>query len=256
MKPKSIGIVGGTGRMGQWLKRFLEESGYQVMVSGRKTEVSSKELASLCDVVIVSVPIKDTAKVIKEIGPYVRPDTLLMDITSIKKEPVEAMLAYSRSEVIGTHPLFGPSAPSIKGQIVVVCPARTKIWLPWLKELLLSHKAKITVSTPKKHDEIMTIVQGLSYFFVLATGVAIRESPFNLNEFLDYSTPFFRIILRKMHSMKQSPEMFASIQFHNYHSIPKFLEIVNELKEVIEDQDYQKFYQIFQRLNEIPFPEE
>lgn len=256
MKPKSIGIVGGTGRMGQWLKRFLEKAHYQVMVSGRKTELSSKELASLCDVVIVSVPIKDTTKVIKEIGPYVRPESLLMDITSIKREPVEAMLTYSRSEVIGTHPLFGPSAPSIKGQIVVICPARTKIWLPWFKDLLLRHKAKITISTPEKHDEMMAIVQGLSYFFVLATGLAINELPFDINQFLDYGTPFFRIILKKMHSMKQNPEMYASIQFHNSHRIPDFLRIINELKEVIKDQDYQKFYQIFQKLDEIPLPEE
>ncbi len=257
MRPESIGIIGGTGRMGQWLKKFLEGAGYQVIVAGRKTEISPKELASLCDVVIVSVPIKDTVNIIKEIGPYVRPEAVLMDVTSIKKGPVEAMLSYSSSEVIGTHPLFGPSAPSIKRQIVVICPARTKVWLPWLKELLLTHKVKITISTPEKHDEMMAIVQGISHFFLLTMGLIVKESTFNLREFSDYSTPFFHIILRKMqHFLHQNPEMCASIQFNSYHKISRFLESVDELKKIIKDQDYQKFYQIFQKLNEIPFPEE
>ncbi len=256
MRPKRIGIIGGTGRMGQWLKRFFEGASYQVLISGRKTELSSKELASLCDVVVISVPIKDTVNVIKEVGPYVRPDALMMDITSIKKGPVEAMLAYSRSEVIGTHPLFGPKTPSIKGQTVVICPARTKIWLPWLKELLLSHKARVTISTPEKHDEMMSIVQGLSYFFIIAIGLAVKESPFNLSEFLDHGTPFFRMILRKIHFIQQNPEMFATIQFNSYDKISRSLEILDGLKKIVEDHNYQKFYQVLQRLDEIPFSEE
>ena len=41
-------------------------------------------------------------------------NALIMDLTSLKKEPVEAMLKYSEAEVIGIHPLFGPRERSLR----------------------------------------------------------------------------------------------------------------------------------------------
>jgi len=95
MEKLKIGIIGGTGQMGQWFKRFFEKEGHKVVIAGRKTKITPKECAAQCDVVIMSVPIDVTIKTIKEIAPLVREDALLMDLTSIKKEPVEAMLKYS-----------------------------------------------------------------------------------------------------------------------------------------------------------------
>ncbi len=131
-KQLTIGIIGGTGQMGQWFKRFFERNKCKVIISGRKTEIKPSECASKCDVVIVSVPIDITINVIEEIAPFVKEDALLMDFTSIKKEPVDAMLKFSRSAVIGVHPVFGPSLNTLKNQTIVICPARPKKWLDWV----------------------------------------------------------------------------------------------------------------------------
>jgi prephenate dehydrogenase len=42
--------------------------------------------------VVIAVPIEHTERVIREVGAHVRDDALLMDITSIKSAPVDAML--------------------------------------------------------------------------------------------------------------------------------------------------------------------
>src|SRR3989338_773353 len=111
-----VGIIGGTGKLGQWFKKFFEKNNCEVLIASRKTKLKPKECAKLCDVVIICVPIDITVKIIKQIAPYVREDALLADFTSLKKKPVNAMLKYSKAAVIGMHPVFGSSAKTIKNQ--------------------------------------------------------------------------------------------------------------------------------------------
>ena len=119
-----VGIVGGTGKMGAWFAGLLRRHGSKVHSFGRKTDPPVPRMIQKCRVVVISVPIAQTMDVIREIGPMVPKDALLMDLTSIKKESMDAMLACSRSEVVGAHPLFGADESSMKGLTVVVCPGR------------------------------------------------------------------------------------------------------------------------------------
>ena len=163
MKDITIGIIGGTGGMGRWFADLLKNDGYTVHVSGRKTELGSDELAKICNVVVVSVPISATAEMIKRVGPLVPEGSLLMDLTSLKKEPVDLMLANSRAEVIGCHPLFGPGIDNAAGENVILCPARGRKWLGWLRNVLEKNGLVITEETPEEHDKIMAIVQVLNH---------------------------------------------------------------------------------------------
>ena len=133
-KKPVIGIIGGKGRMGNWFKNFFEKHGSEVIVSDVDTRISNRELAEKADIVIVSVPVKDTVKVINEIIHHVKKDALLTDLTSIKAEPVKAM-EKARSGVLGMHPLFGPLAPNLKNQSIVFCPIKKNKWINFLKNL-------------------------------------------------------------------------------------------------------------------------
>ena len=91
-----VGIIGGTGHMGQWFKHFFESNGCKVIVASRRTELKPVECAKQADVVIICVPIDSTLDVIKQVGPYVKENSLLMDFTSLKVEQVNAMLKHSK----------------------------------------------------------------------------------------------------------------------------------------------------------------
>ena len=86
-----------------------------------------------------------------------------MDLTSLKKEPVKLMLENSRAEVIGCHPLFGPQLKDISGQNVILCPARGKKWMGWLKGVFKKNKMDVLEATPEKHDKMMAIIQALNH---------------------------------------------------------------------------------------------
>jgi len=133
------------------------------------------EMARRCDIVIVGVPISATCDVIRLVGPLVRRESLLMDLTSLKAEPVKAMLESSTSDVIGLHPLFGPDVPSLDGQNIVLCPARGTKWLPRVKELFLSRGARLVEASPERHDELMAFVQD-SRHLTPSLGLALRTA--------------------------------------------------------------------------------
>jgi len=250
-RPETIGIVGGTGRMGQWFKAFFEEKGYNVLISSRRTSLTAQDLARQADVVIVSVPISVTIDTIKEIGPYVRKDALFMDFTSLKQKPVEAMLKYSQAEVIGAHPLFGPRVDGLKGQVIVLCPARGDGWLPWVKEVFA--EAQLEIATPEQHDAIMAIIQALTHFLCISFGATMADLPFSAETLLRYSTPNFRALWERITNLTmQNPEIYASIQFDNsfYQQkvLPVFLKNLGDLKQIISTQDAEAFVEMFRKI--------
>jgi prephenate dehydrogenase len=212
MKEISVGIIGGTGGMGRWFAGLLQKEGYTVHISSRKTAMSIDDIAKLCQVVVVSVPISATADVIKQVGPLLAEDTLLMDLTSLKKEPVDLMLACSKAEVIGCHPLFGPALVDATGQNVVLCPARGNHWLAWLKNIWEKNGLVVLERTPEEHDAMMAIVQALNHLNTISLGMAIAETGILLTEINKFSTPIFQTkigIVRKIFT--ESPELYADI---------------------------------------------
>jgi prephenate dehydrogenase len=86
-KPQ-IGIIGGTGGIGRWFADFFQKEGYPVQISGRSTGLDFPALAKRCPVVVVSVPIKMTCRVIEQVGPFMPQESLLMDLTSLKEKPI------------------------------------------------------------------------------------------------------------------------------------------------------------------------
>ena len=51
-------------------------------------------------------------------------DCILVDLASVKAEPLQAMLAAHKGPVLGLHPMFGPDSGSLAKQVVVYCDGR------------------------------------------------------------------------------------------------------------------------------------
>ncbi|WP_409950393.1 prephenate dehydrogenase/arogenate dehydrogenase family protein, partial [Gemmatimonas sp.] len=122
--PRTVAIIGGHGKIGRLLARLFGDLGHRLLLVDTDTTLRGAEAAAAADVTVISVPIDRTEAVIREVGPHVREDALLMDVTSLKEAPVRAMLEATRGSVVGTHPMFGPSVHTLQGQRVVLCRAR------------------------------------------------------------------------------------------------------------------------------------
>lgn len=211
-KNPEIGIIGGTGGIGKWFADFFQKQGYAVHVAGRNTGLQWEILARQCTVVLISVPISATCETIRQVGKHLGKEKALMDLTSLKAEPVKTMMESSRAEVVGLHPLFGPDAPSLEGQNIVVCPARGEKWLSWIREILGKNGARLQEVTPEKHDKMMAYVQGLPHLTTILMGALIREGGTDLDELEKYSTPVFRARMAMVDKVfRINPRLYAEI---------------------------------------------
>lgn len=212
MKSITAGIIGGTNGMGRWLAQLLAAQGCRVYVTGRKTTMTSADVAGMCDVVVVSVPIAATAGVIGEVGPLLNKKQLLMDLTSLKKEPVALMLAETSAEVVGCHPLFGPQTAEAHGHNIVLCRGRGSGWYDWIKKIFEKAGYTLLERTPDQHDRMMSVVQALNHLNTIALGMAVAETGIPAAEVNLFSTPIFKTkmdIVKKVFT--ESPELYADI---------------------------------------------
>lgn len=247
-----IGIIGGTGGMGKWFASFFQLEGYPVQISGRKTGPDPRQMAAACPVVIVSVPIAATDAVIREVGPSMPHESLLMDLTSLKEAPVRAMLEATASEVIGLHPLFGPRVTSLDGQNIAVCPGRGKRWLPWLKEIMEKNGAHLVETTPEGHDKMMALVQGLNHFNTVVLGLTLTESGVSPEELRRFSTPALRERLDHLSRVIAHPDLYAHLIADNPHT-DKFLSLygknLDELRVLLHSGDMAAVTKMIKNMN-------
>jgi chorismate mutase/prephenate dehydrogenase len=203
----------------------------------------------MADVVIISVPIRETREVIEQLGPLVRKDALLMDVTSIKTDPMEAMLASTEASVVGTHPMFGPGVNTYQGQRVVICPGRGDAWLDWTRQMFTARGLVISEATPSRHDSMMAIVQVLHHFKTQVLGIALSRTGTPLEETLRFTSPAYLLetYVTGRH-FAQSPDLYGPIEMLNPDSkrvIEGFGRAAADLAKILAAGDQEAFDQVF-----------
>jgi len=252
--------------MGRWFANFFKECGVDVTIvdkSARTGEIATEigvrhmEVDILrdsvgdvvdTDVLLISVPIDITGDVIERVGPEMRKGSLMMDITSVKKVPVEMMSRVTGEgvEILGTHPLFGPSAKSICGQTIIFVPVAERVGALYRRVYKLFERsgAKIEILSAEEHDRLMSVLQGLTHFVLIAFGIALKELDFDVERARAVMSPMYEILMdfvgRILH---QDPRLYALIQLNfEMGEIHKtFLAVANRLYELIAASDIEGF---------------
>ena len=225
-----VGLVGSEGHYGRWLRRFFESRMNLTVLGsdqGQPGTCPPDQLLDRCQVLIFCTPIRHTRGIIEE---YVslaggrERNALWLDITSVKHEPVAAMLR-SQGEVVGLHPMTAaPKAPTLQGRVMVVCEARLSHWRDWFETFLSALRAQCVYTTPEKHDQIMALVQALVHAGHLAQAGVLKdlaESLGGLSALLPFRSAAFELdtsVISRMLAM--SPAIYEDIQFGNPHVLP------------------------------------
>ncbi|RZN14361.1 MAG: prephenate dehydrogenase [Methanosarcinales archaeon] len=254
-------IIGGTGDTGQWFVKFFQSRGFDVHVWGKnhRFDIAKKlnvpfaealdETIHTSDVVMISVPINRTEDMIAQTAPKMKSGSLLMDVTSIKMEAVAAMEKYTPKDVefLGTHPMFGPGISDIRGQTVILTPTvRCKNWLPLVKKIYADSGAHIEIITPREHDEIMRVVQGLTHFAYISIGTTLEAINFDVVKSRRFMSPVYEIMLDFVgRILAQNPYLYAMIQtnpqVNDMHDI--YITQCKQLSYLIKKGDVEGFVQ-------------
>lgn len=205
-------IVGGAGGMGRILSAFFRRHGRSVRILERDDWHRARKILAGAAIVVVSVPIDATLEVISRLGPLLDPDTLLCDVTSVKRAPVEAMLRSHAGPVLGLHPMFGPDVVDLARQVFVFVPARCPQASDPVRSMLCSEEALVVECSAEEHDRAMSIIQALRHFTTYAYGVFLSKVNPDLRQILALSSPIYRLEIEMVGRLfAQDPRLYADI---------------------------------------------
>lgn len=249
---RTVLLVGGTGSMGSYFHNLFRNSGYKTRVLGSRDWPEVDTLCEGIDLALISVPINVTVEIIENIAPHLPPDCVLADLTSIKEEPVKAMLEYHKGPVIGLHPMFGPTVTTMDKQIVVSTPGRYHDACKWLYDQFVSWGALVMESDAEEHDRIMSVVQALRHFASFAFGRFILRHRVDLNRTIAFSSPIYRLELAMVGRLfAQDPSLYSEIIFASPERLDMLKDYVTSLQDnlwMIEKGDKQAFEEQFRQI--------
>jgi chorismate mutase/prephenate dehydrogenase len=120
-------VIGGLGRMGEWMSRYLDMVGYQVDVAdpaGTETPFNRVTDWEGCvdqyDLVVVAVTLRPTNAILHRLA-ELKPRGLVFDIGSLKspmRSGLDALLE-AGCRVCSVHPMFGPEEIGLSGRHIL-----------------------------------------------------------------------------------------------------------------------------------------
>ncbi len=241
-------VIGGAGQLGGLFAHLLTLSGYPVEILEKDDWARADQLLADAGLVVVAVPIDQTVAVIERL-PRLADDCLLVDLTSIKAEPLAAMLKVHAGPVLGLHPMFGPDVSSLAKQVIIYSEGRGGEQYEWLLAQMRIWGARLQAVSAEEHDKAMSLVQALRHFTSFAYGAHLCAEQADLTQLLRLSSPIYRLELAMVGRLfAQDPVLYADIilsspgnleMIRRYHS--RFGELLEQLEQGKRDAFVQQF---------------
>jgi prephenate dehydrogenase len=224
--------------MGSWLSAILRGYGLTVLEVERDTDMALRTQAIRdARVIIFAVPISTTVAVIDDTLPLLAPQTLVVDITSLKVKPLTAMMKH-RGEVLGLHPMCAPTPQGLAGQPVVACRGRTGPASELFLQMLLDLGARVIEMEAERHDRLMAVVQGLNHFYSIVFAHALKSLGVSAEDTMTVASPVYELRMQLIgRILAQSPELYADIERENPYvpeALNAYLSSLQQFKDAIE----------------------
>ena len=238
--------------MGQLFAKYWQNNNIRIL-SENDWNIADTLLKD-ANLVVITVPITVTEKVIIDAAKFIPENSILMDFTSIKKLPIETMLSHYKGTVIGLHPMFGPTISSPNNQTIINCGGRSITDSSWALDSLHDLGFKIIEMTPEEHDKIMGFVQGIEHFSTFMLGNFLKESNVNPEDMFKISSPIYQNKLALMGRIfDQDPALYADITMSDdsrINLIIKYIDYLQQFKELLINKDKKQFIELFEQVSE------
>jgi prephenate dehydrogenase len=254
-----VAVIGAAGAMGSFFVKYFLGNGHEVVgsdahrvtgfPSGFTFVGSNRDAALGADVVIVAVPMRMTANVVREISPTLKRGVKLVEMTSVKGRmhtELRRIVALRKAILLSIHPLFGPLSKSKNFKICVIGNRRdessVRLLFPGAKTILLG---------AEEHDRLMAYALSLVHLLNLAFVSAVY-SGVGVKEFKRIATPLASAQLNLGQAvLSQNPLLFAHIQAENPFLPVVLSNVISELEGFrgwLEQKDATKFEKRFSGL--------
>ncbi len=221
---EQLGLIG-CGLMGGSFALAMKRAGLVKRVVGYSKSPSTTERArqlgvidveapsallavSGADIVLLAVPVSATEATFKAIRHLVRPDVLIMDVGSTKREVIDAARRVLRDQVgvfVPAHPIAGKELAGVDhadadlyaGRQVILTPIErtSPAHLDKAEKLWRALGCQVKRMTPEGHDAAYAAISHLPHLLAFALMNAIQDQPQGA-DFLTLAGPGFRDFTR------------------------------------------------------------
>jgi prephenate dehydrogenase len=201
---KEIAIIGAGGRMGSWItKYFVNNKNFSIKVYDKNMDSIERQVNikieidfNMCikdsDIVILCIPLRISPQMIAECSQKMKPNSVLIDISSIKSKSFKSLAKIQNSiSPICIHPMFGPGASHTSRLKTIFIPVRNYTKEVEFVRQLFPNFEILPIENAIKHDHIMAVVLGLNHYMNIIFADVISSHIYKNLEF--YSGNTFRI---------------------------------------------------------------
>jgi prephenate dehydrogenase len=237
-------VIGADGKMGRWLVHHLASLGHTVLRVDLRRGEGEQELGT-ADLVVVSVPIKATPRVLYEASSCMRPGAVLAEIASLKEGVVEPLRASADRGLLPlcVHPMFGPSTERLENKAIALVPLVDQRCEAELAESLFPGADLITVDA-EAHDAYMAVVLSLPYLVNMAFAKTLEDTDLEELRRLGGTTYALQYILAQS-VVAEKTGLVESLLSQNRHLDgvrDRFLEAMNRVMESVKSGGFEEVH--------------
>jgi chorismate mutase/prephenate dehydrogenase len=224
-------VIGGAGRMGGWITRFLGNQGYAVAVLdpnvSEEERRRAEEWLATAELVLCATPPRATVQWYRRFQAAV-PAGVVADLASIKSPLLEPIRDLQRAggRVASMHPMFGPSTVLLRDADLLICETGDAEATQVLEALFRPTTVEIVRIPLVDHDRLMADLLSLAHATAIAFALALPETGHPVR-----STSFQALKKLAATVTRESPAVYYEIQAENPHS----LAAVERLRAAVED---------------------
>lgn len=227
----NILILGGAGRVGQFMARILESHANALTLIDlvapppqyshylmNALDVVEHKPDILQDITIIVFALAEdlairTLERFSQKSPSVE---LIINTCSVQDAfHAKTEVFFPSADSVGINFLFAPDL-DCRGRSVVVCERRQSKAGELLETILLHKGMEVRKVAPADHDGLMAICQSLPHAAILAFALALQRSGFDIETLSALSPPPMRAMLSMVARVLQnSPETYWEIQKYN-----------------------------------------
>ncbi len=242
-------VIGGLGRMGEWMSRYLDMVGYRVDVADQVDRYTPfgrvddwQTVVNDYDLIVVAVPLRPSNDILLRLA-ELKPECLVFDIGSLKSPMREGLDAMRESgcRVCSVHPMFGPNEIGLSGRHILFVNVGNQQAIAEARALFAHTAADCVELSLEEHDEVMAWVLGLSHLVNIAFAGALAQSGEKVPLLKQISSSTFNAQLDvATQVVSENPHLYYEIQQGNVNTADvseQFRKVLGELVTAVTSGD-------------------
>ena len=267
-----IGLIGGSIAKELKQKKFCNKViGVDSSINHQKIALNNKivdeiyslkQAVQMSDIILISIPVDNTSKVLKEVLDLVDKQ-IVFDVGSIKEKVIQHVNAHpKRKNFVATHPIAGtefsgPEAAHIglfKEKINIICNKEesSKEAVEKISELYHILGMENIYMNAQDHDIHSAYVSHISHISSFCLALSVMDKEKDEKNILNMAGSGFESTVRLAKSNK---EMWTPIFTENKSNIlavlNNYIDKLNSFKSAIKEDDYEKLNDLILQANGI-----